>query len=92
MEPPDRKLDLALALRAYQKIVDLGRRDGEVCEFGGLTAVTDFDGYTVSISDGIITLRVLFHSRFVFEPQEGRAIDQFLIRLDKVANANADGD
>lgn len=87
MEAKDRKVDVRMALRAYQNITRLGERDGEGYKYDGLTASTDFDGYTVVISDGAVTLRIFFHHRFSIEPDKGKAIDQFLARLARVAKA-----
>lgn len=89
MEPKDRKVDVALALRAYQNILDHGQRDEDSFVYKGLRASTDFDGYTVTLSDGTITLRIFFHNRFAMEPNDGKAVDQFLLRLNRVAKANA---
>lgn len=87
MEPADRKVDVSLALRAYQNILRLGEKDGDGYVFKGLRASTDFDGYTITLSDGVISLRVFFHNRFALEPTKGRAVEQFLLRLKRVAEA-----
>ena len=80
----ERKIDVAQALRAYQHIVDHGERrtDGYVLE--QLHASTDFDGYGVTLSDGVVHLRILFHNRFVLEPTQGKAVEQFLRRLGRI--------
>jgi flavin-dependent dehydrogenase len=89
MEPRDRKVDIALALRAYQTVVDHGERDEEGFVYKGLRASTDFDGYTVTLSDGTISLQIYFHNRFSIEPSNGRAIDRFLALLHRVAEAKS---
>ena len=86
-EPKDRKVDVALALRAYQNVIDRGDRSGEGFVYEGLTASSDFDGYTVTLSDGVVSLRVLFHNKFQIEPTKGAAIDRFLTRLTRVASS-----
>ena len=88
METSDRKVDVAVALRAYQSVLNYGERDGDCYRYEGLRASTDFDGYTITLTDGTITLRVFFHSRFSIEPQQGRAVDRFLARIRRVADAS----
>ena len=87
MEPRDLKVDIALALRAYQTVLDHGERDEEGFVYKGLRASTDFDGYTVTLSDGTISLQIYFHNRFSIAPSNGRAIDRFLALLYRVADA-----
>ena len=89
VEAKDRKVDVALALRAYQNILKFGERENGVFVYEGMTASTDFDGYTITLSDGSISLRVFFHNRFAMEPNKGRAVDQFLMRLKRVAAMSA---
>jgi hypothetical protein len=88
LEPKDRKVDVAQALRAYQNILDHGKRDEDGFVYRGLRASTDFDGYTVTLSDGVISLRIFFHNRFAIEPNNGKDVDQFLTRLKRVAKAD----
>ncbi len=87
MEPKDRKVDITLALRAYQSVLDHGERIEEGFMYKGLRASTDFDGYTVTLSDGTISLQIYFHNRFAIEPNNnGRAVDRFLALLQRVAD------
>lgn len=81
----DGKIEVDLALRAYQTVVDRGERQGDGYEFEGLTASTDFDGYTVQLTDGTTTLRIFFHNRFSVEPKSARLIKRFWSRVKRVA-------
>ncbi len=81
MAAQERKVDVKLALRAYQHVVDHGVRDNGGYVHQGLHASTDPDGYSIALSDGTVTLRILFHHGFVLEPPQGKAIDRFLTRL-----------
>ena len=89
VKPKDRKVDVARALRAYQNVLNYGERDGDGFVYDGLRASTDFDGYTVTLSDSVISLRIFFHNRFALEPNHGRAVDRFLARLNRVADTQA---
>ena len=84
MDVRERKVDVRLALKAYQAVVDRGeRRDGGY-HLDGLSAESDFDGYTVAISDGRVRVRVLFHSRVDVDSPSGKALEDFLGRLERV--------
>lgn len=77
------KVDVRLALRAYQRVLDRGeRRDGGY-QLGELRAETDFDGYTVSIGDGRVKVRVLFHSRVDVDAPNSKALQDFVGRLER---------
>jgi len=81
---PQTKVDARLALRAYQAVVDAGTRDGEWTRLGDLTVAADFDGYTVTLTDGIVTVRVLFHSRVAIDAPGARALENFVRLLEQV--------
>ena len=76
-----RKVDVATALRAFQHVVDRGERTAGGHCYQGIHASTDFDGYTITLSDDRVRLRILFHNRFAIEPTQGKAVEQFLARL-----------
>ncbi len=87
-ESANGKVTSRLVLAAYQTILERGRmvgdRDGSR-ELDGLTVAGDFDGYTVSVSDGVVTVRALFHNQLDIQAPDGRALDNFLKRLRRVA-------
>ncbi len=85
MKESERKVRAATALRAYQTIVSEGApcRDGH--ELDGLLAASDFDGYTISLSDGMVTVRVLFHNRVAIDAPSGKALEAFVKRIEKIA-------
>lgn len=84
----DGKVTSRLVLAAYQVIQEQGRpaAGSDVArELDGLTATGDFDGYTVSVSDGVVTVRALFHNQLDIQAPDGRALENFLKRLRRVA-------
>jgi hypothetical protein len=85
MDDAERKIDVRLALRAYQNVLELGTRDAEGHHLDGLTATSDFDGYTVTLSDRAVTIRLLFHSRVAIDAPSGKALEGFIDRLQRVA-------
>ena len=91
MSNGERKIDVRLALRAYQNMLEFGVRDADGHHLDGLTANADFDGYTVTLSDGVVTIRLLFHSRVAIDTPSGRALEAFIERLQRVARKTSGG-
>ncbi|MBM4205502.1 MAG: DUF3081 domain-containing protein [Gammaproteobacteria bacterium] len=75
----------AQALRAYQYIIDHGERQQSGHVFGGITAQTDYDGYSVTLSDDETTLRLLFHNKIHIDSSGRRALAAFRKKLTAVA-------
>lgn len=82
----EHKVDVPLVLRAYQTVVENGQREGERYHWGGLTAESDFDGYTASLSDGHVTVRVLFHSRVDVDAPSAGALEDFLRAVERTVS------
>lgn len=76
------KIEAGNALRAFQAVVDNGTKTDKGYELDGLTADTGFDGYTVSLSDGAVTLTLMFHQTFSVDSPNSRATETFIKRLD----------
>ncbi|MCH8530975.1 MAG: DUF3081 domain-containing protein [Saccharospirillum sp.] len=76
------KIEVQQALKAFQTIIDLGERTERGHELGGLIATSDVDGYTVQISDGTVTLHLMFHQKFAVDTPNRRATANFMKRLD----------
>ncbi len=85
MKELERKIDARTALLAYQSVLDHGTRDGESYQLGELRAQSDFDGYTTILSDGTVTVRILFHSRVDIDAPDARALERFVQRLEAAA-------
>lgn len=90
--PMDSKIDIADAYRAYNRILTAGTGDGDARHYRGLTAHTDFDGYGVTLSDGIVSARLLFHSRLQVSARDRRALQRFVRLLTEIAAEDAGGE
>lgn len=77
----DEKLDIKMALRVFQKIIDHGKRSEAGYTLNGLTAISDIDGYNVSLTDEYVTLHILFHSRYTLDFSRRKDLIVFLDRL-----------
>jgi len=84
---PETKIPAELALKAYQYVIDQGQKTGGGYEYQGLRALPDFDGYGVTLTDGIVTLRVLFHNRIAVETPNSRSLMRFRKLLETIDSA-----
>ena len=84
MRETERKVNAATALRAYQRIVSCGVRGPNGHELQGVLAACDFDGYTISLSDGVVNVRVLFHNKVASEAPSGKALETFVRRIERI--------
>lgn len=84
---PETKIPAELALKAYQCIIDHGERADGYYEHRGLRALLDVDGYGVTLTDGIVTLRVLFHNRIALDTPNSRSLMRFRRSLEGICNS-----
>lgn len=78
---PETRITADLALRVYQKILARADRQGQAPASRGVTALTDPDGYGVTLTDGTVSARVLFHNRVAIQTPNSRALMRFRRRL-----------
>ena len=78
------KVDVKQALRVYQIIVDQGERLEEGYRYRGLTALSDFDGYNITIKNDYVSLTILFHNKIDFKFSNKRERIVFLETLDQI--------
>ena len=81
MKEAETKITAETALRAYQVISDRGTPVGGGREYAGVRAELDHDGYGVTIGDGIVTVRVLFHNKVSIDTPNSRSLTRFRKRL-----------
>ena len=80
----EKRFDINQALRVYDKIVSNGVKEQDKYLFKGITAYNDFDGYTVQLSDGNVTLSLYFHSKYEFDYKNPKQLDAFIKKLGKI--------
>ena len=85
MSEAGRKVSAATALRAYQVIVSDGAASPDGRELDGVLAASDFDGYTISLSDRLVTVRLLFHNQLAIDSPSGKALEAFVKRIERIA-------
>ena len=79
------KIDAALALTAYQKIINHGEKVRAGHQLLGISALTDPDGYGVTLTDGGTSARVLFHNQIALETRSKPALRAFRQKLVEVS-------
>ena len=85
-ETPETRITADLALRVYQKILaQADQQQPPSCQ--GITALTDPDGYGVTLTDGTVSARVLFHNRVAIQTPNSRALMRFRKRLASIDTA-----
>jgi hypothetical protein len=70
-------IDAATLMRAYQMIMKRGVLSGGKTVLGDWTVETDHDGYGITLSDGVVRVRVLFHNRVGIESPSRSALAEF---------------
>jgi hypothetical protein len=78
----DEKVDIRKALRAFGIITAEGQRTGNKYHLNGLTAYSDFDGYTITIASEYVSLDIFFHNKFSFNYSSRKEKALFLEKID----------
>lgn len=71
------KIDAASVMRAYQIILRRGVGMGSRTTFGTFAVETDYDGYGITLTDGAVRVRVLFHNQVSIDSPNRRALVKF---------------
>lgn len=78
------EIDIRMALRAYQKVVELGEKRGNKHYYKGISAYSDLDGYNVDLTDDKVTLSINFHSKYNLDYKSALDKDEFMEKLQKI--------
>lgn len=78
------KIDVRKVLRVFNKVQDLGTEKDDGYQYKGLTGSQDFDGYTITLKDDYVTIRVFFHNKFSLDYTRSSSLQSFLEKLDQV--------
>ncbi|MCO4322567.1 DUF3081 family protein [Aliidiomarina quisquiliarum] len=78
-------INARLILAVFEKITRLGaatKKDGETTHhLDGITAYSDFDGYTVYLEDDEVKVYTGFHNTFRVNSDSARATENFLRKM-----------
>ncbi|GAA5526052.1 hypothetical protein Maes01_02641 [Microbulbifer aestuariivivens] len=84
----EHKVDVKQALRVFDKVTKNGEKREDGWHYRGLTCSTDFDGYTVYISNGKTLLTVFFHNKFTVDYANPVELEELVDLLAKVDRAD----
>ncbi len=80
----EHKIDPQKALMVFDKITRYGEKAGDLFHMNGLSACQSFDGYSVTLSDGKVSLTINFHNTFHLDAPNSIALDNFIELMDKI--------
>ncbi|MFV8782398.1 DUF3081 family protein [Microbulbifer sp. SA54] len=80
----EQKIDIKQALRVFDKITQHGEKTENGWQYRGLTASTDFDGYTIFLRSAKVELTIFFHNKFTIDCRSSLDLDEFIDLLGKV--------
>ncbi|GAA4882547.1 DUF3081 family protein [Ferrimonas pelagia] len=75
------EIDIRQALRVFDRIRQYGQPCSDGYRWQGVIAASGYDGYQISLSDGTVTLWLMFHSSHQFESGNRLEREQLLQRL-----------
>ena len=81
------KIDINLALLAFDKIRQVGEQSQQGCTFEGVTASSDFDGYTLVLQDKLSSLTIFFHNKYELEGPDSKAMDRLVKNIEHIAKS-----
>ncbi len=81
----EHRFSVVTALKAFNVITQRGEQGAEGYVLDGITARAEYDGYTVSMTDGRVTLYIYFHNRHKFDFERSEDLDRFMVRLNRLS-------
>ncbi len=72
------------ALKVFNVITESGEQGPGGYSHEGITAKAEYDGYTVSMTDGRVTLYIYFHNKHKFEFDRDEDLERFINQLERL--------
>jgi|TARA_B110000977_G_scaffold186202_1_gene251849 4-hydroxyphenylpyruvate dioxygenase-like putative hemolysin len=85
----DTKIDTHKALLAANAVMTYGTNTARGMHWHGITVLADPDGYTVTLTDDNVELRLLFHNKFQLQSKNRYSHVAFVEKLDHLIIAAA---
>lgn len=82
------KIDINLALLAFDIVMRSGEKTDTGSTFEGVTASSDFDGYTLVLQDKLSSLTIFFHNKYELEGPDNKAMDRLIKNIEHIAKSN----
>ena len=84
----EHKIDIKQALHVVDIITRKGEKTADGWRYRGLTADTDFDGYTVFLRSSKVELTIFFHNKFTVDCHRATDLDDFIELMKKIEKAD----
>ncbi|MCP8688102.1 DUF3081 family protein [Marinobacterium sedimentorum] len=79
------RFSVVTALKAFNVIRQRGEKGAEGYVLDGIAARAEYDGYTVSMTDGRVTLYIYFHNKHKFDFERSDDLDSFMETLKRLS-------
>ncbi len=83
------KIDVRLVLRAVSRILEKGAQTDQGAIYRGITVVSDFDGYNVTVSTKDASITVMFHNTFNTEYRSAVQMTQLYDQLKEIVRESS---
>ncbi|WP_144391830.1 DUF3081 family protein [Pleionea sediminis] len=84
------QLDIHKTLKIFQTIIKHGSKIDNKHRLNGVFADSDFDGYTIVLTDEKVTLTVFFHNKYQIDSPNKLAEQEFFQKLDAIHSQTFD--
>jgi hypothetical protein len=75
------ELDSKFILQVFELIRQQGEKQDDAYVFKGITASSDFDGYTLFLRDHHVQLSFGFHNQYHLDYEKDEHLEQFVSKL-----------
>ena len=83
------KIDVRLVLRAVSRILEKGKQIDQGALYQGLTVLSDFDGYNITVSTKDASITVMFHNTFETQYRSAVQMTELYDQLKAIARESS---
>ena len=83
------KIDVRLVLRAVSRILEKGKQIDQRTIYRGLTVLSDFDGYNITVSTKDASITVMFHNTFETQYRSAVQMTELYDQLKAIARESS---
>lgn len=80
----DTHIETATLLSVFQKVLDNGERVDGKSRLDGISASTDYDGYTVFLEDAKVKMTVFFHNTRQTDYESKSDLEKFCQKIKRI--------
>jgi len=84
----NQKFDVRQGMRVFHKVQTHGEALGAERALLGISASSDYDGYTLRLHDSCVDTYIYFHNSFRIESESPSALGSFMERMEIIDNTD----